>query len=56
MKSRYCNNCQKMTWHNPFKKDKETQFRCTGCGHPKRYGAKNYGVKVGGRVIMEARP
>jgi DNA-directed RNA polymerase subunit RPC12/RpoP len=53
----FCRNCDKETLQNPIKRGKPTDeqsYRCTECGHPLRLGgmAKNYGVKVGGKIMF----
>lgn len=55
MKFKFCSTCGKETWHNPLKKTKlgsEQEYRCSGCGMPKRYASKNFGLKVGGKVMF----
>lgn len=57
MKHQFCRNCNKDTWQNPLKKKaltSEQLYRCVECGHPLRTGggAKNYGQRIGGKIIF----
>lgn len=52
MKRKYCGECKAETWHNPTKAG---DLRCVSCGFPKRYGNKNYGLRVAGKIIMEPK-
>ena len=55
MTKKHCNECNKETWHNPVKKIGDPP-RCTSCGFPKRYGQKNFGLRIGGKIMMVAKP
>ena len=59
MKQQFCGHCASVQWHNPLKvagNNKTPEYRCVGCGHPKRYGAKNYALRENGKLVNLAKP
>jgi hypothetical protein len=56
MIKKYCRECDHETWQNPLKKvgNAQQEYRCVECGHPKRWGKKNWLLREGGRLVAIA--
>lgn len=56
---KFCKSCGADTVQNPIRKSTPTatqEYRCTQCGEPRRYSAKNWMLKVGGKVVALPKP